>query len=89
MARISLHSVTKRFGDIVAIRELTLEVQDREFLVILGPSGAGKTTTLRTVAGLETPDAGSVRINGEAMEGRSRPNATWRLSFKTTRSIPL
>ena len=71
MAQIGLRGVTKRFGEIVAIRDLTLDVRDREFLVILGPSGAGKTTTLRTVAGLETPEAGSVQINGEAMEGRT------------------
>ena len=71
MAQISLHSVTKRFGDIVAIRELTVEVQDREFLVILGPSGAGNRAQRGGLAGLETPDAGSVRIDGEAMEGRT------------------
>ena len=51
-------SVTKRFGDVVAMNDLTLTVRDREFLVLLGPSGAGKTTTLRTVAGLEKPDDG-------------------------------
>ena len=68
MAQIVLDGVTKRFGEVVAIRDLSLEVRDREFLVLLGPSGAGKTTTLRTVAGLEKPDAGSVRINGEAVE---------------------
>ena len=71
MAQISLRGVTKRFGDTVAIRDLTLEVRDREFLVILGPSGAGKTTTLRTVAGLETPEEGFVEIDSEPMEGRT------------------
>jgi len=64
VARLALQSITKRFGEVVAIKDLTLTVRDREFLVLLGPSGAGKTTTLRTVAGLEKPDAGSVRIGG-------------------------
>ena len=64
MAQLALQSITKRFGEVVAIKDLTLTVRDREFLVLLGPSGAGKTTTLRTVAGLEKPDAGSVRIGG-------------------------
>ena len=71
MARVYLQGVTKRFGDVLAIRDLTLEVQDREFLVLLGPSGAGKTTTLRTVAGLEKPDEGSVDIGGQSMNGRT------------------
>jgi multiple sugar transport system ATP-binding protein len=69
VAQISLQGITKRFGEVVAIRDLTLDVQDREFLVLLGPSGAGKTTTLRTVAGLEIPDAGTVRINNQSMAG--------------------
>jgi multiple sugar transport system ATP-binding protein len=64
VAQLALQSITKRFGEVVAIKDLTLTVRDREFLVLLGPSGAGKTTTLRTVAGLEKPDAGSVRIGG-------------------------
>ncbi len=63
MAELALQSISKRFGEVVAIDDVSLTVRDREFLVLLGPSGAGKTTTLRTVAGLERPDAGSVRID--------------------------
>ena len=64
MADVSLSGVTKRFGDVHAVRNLSLEIADGELMVLLGPTGAGKTTTLRTVAGLERPDAGSVSING-------------------------
>ena len=63
VAQVALQSITKRFGEVVAINDLTLAVRDREFLVLLGPSGAGKTTTLRTVAGLEKPDDGNVLID--------------------------
>src|SRR5207245_976796 len=64
MAKLVLSGVTKRFGSTVAVADLGLTVGDGEFLVLLGPTGAGKTTTLRLVAGLEQPDAGSVRLAG-------------------------
>ena len=62
MADIALIGVSKRFGDIVAVDDLTLQVDDGAFVVLLGPTGAGKTTTLRLAAGLETPDRGLIRI---------------------------
>ena len=65
MAEVRLLGVTKRFGDVAAIDNLSLDIADGELLVLLGPTGAGKTTTLRMVAGLERPDAGRVEINGE------------------------
>ncbi|HEX7921172.1 MAG TPA: ABC transporter ATP-binding protein [Bradyrhizobium sp.] len=64
MADVTLRNVNKRFGAIEAVRDLSLSVNDGEFLVLLGPSGAGKTTTLRLVTGLESPDTGSVMIDG-------------------------
>src|SRR6202051_2791238 len=64
MAELVLSNVTKRFGATVAVSDLTLTVGDGEFLVLLGPTGAGKTTTLRVVAGLERPDAGRVLLAG-------------------------
>ncbi len=64
MADIALNRVAKRFGDVEAVKDLSLTIDEGEFLVILGPSGAGKTTTLRLVAGLERPDRGSVMIGG-------------------------
>lgn len=65
MADISLHNVTKVFGVERAVDNLSLSISDGEFFVLLGPTGAGKTTTLRLIAGLELPDAGSVEINGQ------------------------
>ena len=65
MNAVELLGVTRRFGDVVAVAELDLEVHDGEFLSLLGPSGCGKTTTLRLIAGFERPDAGEVRIAGK------------------------
>jgi spermidine/putrescine transport system ATP-binding protein len=67
---IELENVTKTFGEIVAVDNLSLSVAPGEFLALLGPSGCGKTTTLRMIGGFELPDAGSVRINGEEMGNR-------------------
>lgn len=69
MAEIRLHGVTKRFGRETALEGLDLTVADGEFVVLLGPTGAGKTTTLRLVAGLERPDAGRVSLGGEEVTG--------------------
>ncbi len=69
MADVSLRQVDKRFGNIEAIRQLDLDITDGEFVVLLGPTGAGKTTTLRLVAGLEKPESGSVHIDGADVTG--------------------
>jgi multiple sugar transport system ATP-binding protein len=64
MADVILAGVTRRFGDVTAVDQLSLSIGDGEFVVLLGPTGAGKTTTLRLIAGLERPDAGRVSIAG-------------------------
>jgi putative spermidine/putrescine transport system ATP-binding protein len=61
---VRLESVTKAYGDVVAVDDLTLEIEAGEFFTMLGPSGSGKTTTLRLIAGFESPDAGRVLLNG-------------------------
>src|SRR5436190_1040990 len=64
MATVTIERVTKRYGpDVTAVDDLSLSVEDGEFLILVGPSGCGKTTTLRCVAGLEAIDAGVVRID--------------------------
>lgn len=61
---ISLIELSKRFGDIHAVREVSLSVGEGEFLTLLGPSGCGKSTTLRMIAGLERPDSGRILLRG-------------------------
>ena len=64
MAEVRLDNVTKRFGELAAIDGMSLTIADGEFIVLLGPTGAGKTTTLRLVAGLEMADHGKIAIAG-------------------------
>ena len=61
---VELRHVTKRFGDVVAVNDLSLTIQEGEFFSLLGPSGCGKTTTLRLIGGLESPDNGEILISG-------------------------
>lgn len=56
-SKLVIQGLTKRFGKVVAVNEVSFEIRDGEFFVIIGPSGCGKTTSLRCVAGLETPDS--------------------------------
>jgi len=62
MATVSFEGVTKRYGDVFAVRDLSLEINDGEFMVLVGPSGCGKTTSLRMIAGLEEITEGTLRI---------------------------
>jgi ABC-type sugar transport system ATPase subunit len=72
VAAVAFQRVSKRFGEVEAVRELTLDVADGELLVVVGPSGSGKTTALRMLAGLESVEAGEIRI-GERVVNRIAP----------------
>src|SRR5664279_2674547 len=73
-ADLRIVNVTKRFGDFVAVDDLTLTIPSGSFFALLGPSGCGKTTTLRMVAGLEEPTAGAILIGDE--------DVTWNKPYK-------
>jgi ABC-type Fe3+/spermidine/putrescine transport system ATPase subunit len=66
------HSLGKRFGDFVALDDVSVEVGDGSLTALLGPSGSGKSTLLRIIAGLETPDSGVVLIGGDDVTGPRR-----------------
>ncbi|MBV8188177.1 MAG: ABC transporter ATP-binding protein, partial [Alphaproteobacteria bacterium] len=64
MAHLDIIGLGKRYGDFHAVRDVSLSIEDGEFLVLLGPSGCGKTTTLRMVAGFIEPTQGHVKLAG-------------------------
>ncbi|MFP9061478.1 ABC transporter ATP-binding protein [Natrialbaceae archaeon A-chndr2] len=63
--RVHIRDLRKTFGEIVACEDISLTIDDDEFVVLVGPSGCGKTTTLRSIAGLEIPDSGEISISGK------------------------
>jgi spermidine/putrescine transport system ATP-binding protein len=68
-AGVELRNVSKRFGEVLAVDDLSLDLSRGEFFTLLGPSGCGKTTTLRMIAGFEQPSGGEIRIEGEDVAG--------------------
>jgi spermidine/putrescine transport system ATP-binding protein len=78
-ASVHLQGVSKAFGDLMAVREMDLEIGEGRFFTMLGPSGCGKTTTLRMIAGFEEPTTGSIKIDGADVAGlppHKRPTNT-------------
>ena len=73
-AGVALEGLSKRFGDVEAVRQLDLEIREGEFFSLLGPSGCGKTTTLRLIAGFEEPTTGRIVL------GSTRSSRTMRSS---------
>lgn len=69
MANIKIDRIKKSFGSFDALKEISLEIGDGEFVSLLGPSGCGKTTLLRIIAGLETETSGDILIGGKAVNG--------------------
>jgi iron(III) transport system ATP-binding protein len=65
MSTVTFQGVSKKYGEVLAVDNLSLEINDGEFMVLVGPSGCGKTTSLRMIAGLESPTAGTILIDGQ------------------------
>jgi multiple sugar transport system ATP-binding protein len=82
VARLTLKNLSKSFGDIAALQNVTLEIPDHEFFVLLGPTGAGKTTTLRCIAGLEKPEKGEIWINDDLVNEWSAAHRDVALVFQ-------
>ena len=82
---IEVRNVDKRFGEFEALRDVSIEVADGALTALLGPSGSGKSTLLRIIAGLETPDAGSVVIDREDVTSSPAASAASASSSSTTR----
>jgi len=82
MASVTYDHVWKRFGDVVAVQDLTLAIEDKEFLVLVGPSGCGKTTALRCLAGLEEITDGKVMIGDQVVNDVAPKIATSLWSFR-------
>ena len=80
--------ISKAFGDVQALDDLNLDVPDGAFFVLLGPSGAGKTTTLRVIAGLEKPDAGTVHLTGLDATGASPAERDLAMVFQSYALYP-
>jgi multiple sugar transport system ATP-binding protein len=71
MSQVELRHITKHFPTVTALRDVSFSIHHGEFFVLLGPTGAGKTTTLRIIAGLEQQDEGSVLLDGEPIDART------------------
>lgn len=88
MAKLRLENLTKDFGKVRAVDNLSLEVEDGEFIVMLGPSGAGKTTTLKLIAGVEAPTDGRVYIDGKLMNAVEPHHRNVAMAFESYALYP-
>ena len=88
MARIELVGLSKAFGSVVAVRNLSLTIQDGEFVVLVGPSGCGKTTTLRMIAGFIDASAGEIRIDGRVVNDLDPRDRGLGMVFQTHALFP-
>ena len=88
MAKLLLDHVTKKFGSVTAVSDLSLEVANGEFLVLLGPSGAGKTTTLKLIAGVEHLTDGLIYIGDKLVNALEPPRRNVAMAFETYALYP-
>lgn len=88
MAHIEFDHVTKRYGDVVAVRDITVTVEDNEFFCFFGPPSSGKTTLLRLLLGLEKPTDGEIRIDGKAVNALSAAERNLAMVFQNLALFP-
>ena len=88
MARIELLGLSKTFGPVQAVKNLSCTVEDGEFVVFVGPSGCGKTTALRMIAGFEDPSAGEIRIDGRVVNDLEPRDRGLGMVFQTHALFP-
>ncbi len=79
---LELDSVTRKFEKTIAVDKLSLQLKDQEFLVIFGPAGAGKSTTLRLIAGIIQPTKGDILFNGHSMKDVPPENRNMSMVFE-------
>ncbi|MET8332574.1 polyamine ABC transporter ATP-binding protein [Streptosporangium canum] len=85
---LQITGVSRRFGDVTALSEISLEIRQGEFFALLGPSGCGKTTLLRILAGFEAPDSGTVTLDGEDLLGQAAHRRPVNLMFQSYALFP-
>jgi iron(III) transport system ATP-binding protein len=85
---LSLQNLSKRYGESLAVADLSLDIERREFFGLLGPSGCGKTTTLRMIAGLETPDTGRIEFDGRDITNLSPERRGFGMVFQNYALFP-
>ncbi|MGJ3239897.1 MAG: ABC transporter ATP-binding protein [Anaerolineae bacterium] len=88
MSNLDVQNLSKRFGRVQALQDINLNIKDGEFMVLLGPTAAGKTTTLRCVAGMEALDNGTVLMDGEVVNGLSPAERDVAFVFQTYALYP-
>lgn len=88
MSSININSVTKEFGDLTAVNDVSYTINDDEFFVIVGPSGCGKSTSLRLIAGFETPTRGSISLKGEPIDHLKPEDRDIRMVFQDYALFP-
>ena len=88
MAFLELEGISKYFGKTTAVDDITLSVEEGEFLTLLGPSGCGKTTILRMIAGFETPSAGTILLDGDDITQRPASKRPMGMVFQSYALFP-
>lgn len=88
MSRIELENLRKEYGNVVAVKQMNLTIDDGEFIVFVGPSGCGKTTTLRMIAGFEDPTDGEIRIDGTVVNEKEPGDRDLGMVFQSHALFP-